>query len=177
MTDKGMTEREAVDCIKNAIIEGRFGPFLKDNHELMVWETEETINRAFDSRTVAELFNDCFPPQDRYEYEIVRRICARLLRKNRELPKQLADWLAEELENPNPPKKEKKSPFSRNASICYMVHRVWVEGYDFTRNPESPPHSACDIVAKAMKELRLRPQTYEGVYAIWKKRSYYTHLE
>lgn len=52
----------------------------------------------------------------------------------------------------------------------YVAHSE--HGLDFTRNDATSRDSACDVVAKCLAKLRLKPDTYTAVAKIWQKRPF-----
>lgn len=54
-----------------------------------------------------------------------------------------------------------------HSRIMWAVELLIHSGMTATRNDESKPVSACDAVAKALAQLKLKPLTFSGVKKIW----------
>lgn len=101
-----------------------------------------------------------------------------VLNGNQEIPISLRIFLAEYLLGDRLRPKGKRGPKSaavahslRYQVICSQIQRLVKIGFTATRNNESNyEDSACDIVAKAMKRLNLRPSSYSQIVDIWGKR-------
>lgn len=100
------------------------------------------------------------------DYEAMRQLAMSALRDRAELPSLLAFWIADVLDgNRKPPARRGTHPLAnwyRDWQICEDVQKlVEEEGMMATRNPASPPSSACDRIAAE------RGMTYQAVAKIW----------
>lgn len=107
---------------------------------------------------------------DATAFDIVRGTVANILDRGEELPLEARDWLVKylrgEVIRPNE-KRGRKSEFRMHLLIFKVVKSLVNEGMNMTRNPGSPSTSACDAVARALKELQLTPTTHDGVRKIY----------
>ena len=66
----------------------------------------------------------------------------------------------------------KSKKHAQHQAICKMVEFTTRHGLQPTRNDESDhTESGCDVVARALKEMGLRPQTYSHIKRVWGARS------
>ncbi len=127
------------------------------------------------------LLSDIFPILDDYEkiesgllqsegrmsYDLLKEMVARRVENGEELSEQLREWAAREFRNPSPPNRSAKRPGEVQHFIGRAVWELVKSGMNPTRGAMSAQDSACDAVAEALRELRLKPNSYEGVQDMW----------
>lgn len=103
-------------------------------------------------------------------FDALRFAAAQHTAHNFALPASIRLWvssyLAGKLERPIG-KDGKPSSEGMRREIYGAVVRLTEMGMKPTRNDASPPHSACDAIAEALRDLGLSPTTYRAVKAIY----------
>jgi hypothetical protein len=88
----------------------------------------------------------------------------------------VAKWLAAYLRGEVTAPKERGRPrasthdTARDDAIRQAVQSLIDHGATATRNETSPPQSACDAVAEAMRLLNLKPASFGAIQNIWANR-------
>lgn len=111
---------------------------------------------------------------DPLSFEAAAALSASLLERGDPLPDEMRQWTIEVLKGKVAPKTppDQLRGFEganslRDLYVALAVYDLVEKGMKPTRNPGSPATSACDAVATALAELKLRPMSYSAVYAIW----------
>jgi hypothetical protein len=102
--------------------------------------------------------------------ETLRHALASMIEAGEPMPEDLRMIAAEFLRGtaPRPRRKTGRKEISYlHSRIVWTIILLKAEGMSVTRNDASEPESACDAVAAALKDLRLRPTTYAAVKRIW----------
>jgi hypothetical protein len=104
-------------------------------------------------------------------FDVLSVVAAKYLETDIPMPKILAQWAAAimrgERKRPKRNGKFANGTLERNTYIWPVTRKLVKSGMMATRNDESPPTSACDAVAKALKQLGESPTTYASVKRIW----------
>jgi len=105
-------------------------------------------------------------------FDAIRFGIALHLRIEKELPQIILDWLIEHLQGKT--KRPRKAAgrgisLGLHITVAHVVRVLVDRGMHATRNAASPATSACDAVAKALSELGMTPNSFEGVKAVWLK--------
>jgi hypothetical protein len=104
-------------------------------------------------------------------FDSLRLGIAHKIDTRRQLSEREADWLADYLKEKITRPSAGRGPLRRlrhQALIGINVaHVSYQHGLKPTRNDASPPHSACDAVAEAMKNLGLKPSSYKRIKEHW----------
>lgn len=109
-----------------------------------------------------------------HAWDVVSDHVAAKLRKREALTNKERDFAAGVLEGKTPTRKRGRDPRVEawiGRGIRELVEYGVELGFPATRNDASPPLSACDLVAEAMKAEGLSPRTFAAVKAIWTGRS------
>lgn len=109
--------------------------------------------------------------QDAKSFEVLKHTAAYLIEQRAVMPESLKHWTAGVLRGDIKRPKGKAGNVTA-AGSHYAIYRLVSiitahTSLKPTRNEESPPHSACDAVAEAMKQMRLKTNTYSGVRAAY----------
>lgn len=106
-----------------------------------------------------------------FSFDVLSALTAEYLETSRPMPEVLAQWAASMMRG------EKKRPvrngkyalgtLERNTYIWPVLEKLVKRGMTATRNDASPPLSACDAVAEALKQLNKSPSSYASVKRIW----------
>lgn len=105
-------------------------------------------------------------------FDAIRFGIALHLRIEKELPQIILDWLIEHLQGKT---KRPRKAAGRGISlglhviIAGVVQTLVDRGMNATRNDASSATSAsaCDVVAEALSDLKMTPNSFEGVKAVW----------
>ena len=118
---------------------------------------------------ISQMINGADNCADSFDFLAV--VSAEYLETGRLMPKVLAQWAAAMMRG------EKKRPVRngrfangtsvRNLYIWLAINTLVKREMVATRNDESPPTSACDAVAEALKQLGENPTAYASVKRIW----------
>lgn len=96
--------------------------------------------------------------EDFHSFDTTKRYCAHLIRAERKMPDELKEWIADVLEGIQPVPKRPRGTIDtglkNNMFIARLVEKVAVLfDLDRTRNDESPPLSACDVVHQGIVQV------------------------
>ncbi len=88
----------------------------------------------------------------------------------KELPQIILDWLIEHLRGKT--KRPRRAAgrgisLGLHVTVAQVVQVLVDRGMHATRNDASPATSACDAVAEALSDLKMTPNSFEGVKAVW----------
>ena len=110
-------------------------------------------------------------------FDILRAIAAGYAESGVLMPEALGQWAAAVLrgEKQRPVRHGKFAEGTglRNFCIWEATRRLVKRGMIATRNDTSPPTSACDAVAEALKQMDESPASYASVKRIW---NYFQHI-
>ena len=114
--------------------------------------------------------------RDPFMFEVAGMLAASLLENGDDMPDALREWSIKVLKGKSAPPAPRHLRKGIENETFWRDFYVWSAVLDLvdlnmkaTRNAASPPVSACDAVAEAMRELGLRPTSYSGVVAIWSR--------
>ena len=109
-------------------------------------------------------------------FDTLRRYCAHEIRKAKTLPDELRYWISDVLEGIEPTLSEPKGGVAtgstENTFLPNLVRKLADKfGLPPTRATEGDPISACDIVARAIKEIpearEIRSREYETIRKLY----------
>ena len=173
-SENSLTYDQGVELVKCLIEPGSlYGPFESSKaYTQTVAESTAYMIKDPDYGDIAEYLDKLtFPITDKYQYEVLLSLADWHHRNKIEMPQVLRDWVDDEFFDPSSPNWPKKKPKDMDLEIVFLVLHLVQSGLKPTENRASGTGtSACDAVAEAMAHFGLRPQSYEGVEAIWGRR-------
>ncbi|MEH6674663.1 MAG: hypothetical protein V7666_09650 [Sulfitobacter sp.] len=96
--------------------------------------------------------------------------CAYYIREKKQPPDWALEWLASYLEGNGPvPKPPRGAPNMKGLHdhICRLIDTLVDLGWVATRNDATAKPSACDVLAEALLQMKLKPATFEGVKGLF----------
>ena len=146
----------------------------KDISELLELEEDE-IEASYDQKppnpmiAISQMINSADNRAD--SFDVLAVVSEKYFETDRLMPKVLAQWAAAmmrgEKKRPKRNGKFANGTLERNTYIWPVTRKLVESGMMATRNDESPPTSACDAVAEALKQLGENPTAYASVKRIW----------
>jgi hypothetical protein len=104
-------------------------------------------------------------------FDVLTVVAAKYLEADIAMPKVIAQWAAAmmrgEKKRPKRNGKFANGTLERNTYIWPVTRKLVESGMMATRNDTSPPESACDAVAEALKLIGESPASYGSVKRIW----------